>query len=140
MDSPRQIYKKKKIEKILINYYGNIDIAISIIKYLEDIKEIERKETLKYHIDRWDNIAGSYFLLTNSKYKRFSYILDDRHYIIKKDHNTKFYNITGLSYQIIDLIHELIKISYDNDWLLEDDKKYSKLANKIMIEMNQKCK
>ena len=136
MDTPRQRYKKKQIEKILINYYGNPDIANYIINILEDIKKSDREETLEYHINRWNNIAGSFFEVKNTNYKRFSYILDDKHYIIKKDHNTTFYNITGLSYQIIDLIHQLIKISDDSEWLEEDDKKYSKLASKIMIVMN----
>ena len=136
MYTPRQRYKKKQIEKILINYYGNPDIAKYIIKILEYIKDYEKNETLEYHMDRWNNIAGSFFEVKNSNYKRFSYILDDKHYIIKKDHNTTFYNITGLSYQIIDLIHELMKISDDSEWLEEYDKKYSKLASKIMIEMN----
>jgi hypothetical protein len=136
MDTPLQIKKNKEIEKILVNYYGNPDIAKYIIKILEYIKDYEKNETLEYHMDRWNNIAGSFFEVKNSNYKRFSYILDDKHYIIKKDHNTTFYNITGLSYQIIDLIHELMKISDDSEWLEEYDKKYSKLASKIMIEMN----
>ena len=136
MDTPRQRYKKKQIEKILINYYGNPDIAKYITNILEDIKKSDREETLEYHKDRWNNIAGSFFEVKNTNYQRFSYILDDKHYIIKKDHNTTFYNITGLSYQIIDLIHELIKISDDSEWLEEYDKKYSKLASKIMIVMN----
>jgi hypothetical protein len=136
MDTPLQIKKNKEIEKILVNYYGNPDIAKYIIKILEYIKEYEKNETLEYHMDRWNNIAGSFFEVKNSNYKRFSYILDDKHYIIKKDHNTTFYNITGLSYQIIDLIHELMKILHNKEWLEEDDKKYSILANKIMIEMN----
>ena len=136
MDTPRQRYKKKQIEKILINYYNNPDIAKYITNILEDTKKSDREETLEYHKDRWNNIAGSFFEVKNTNYQRFSYILDDKHYIIKKDHNTTFYNITGLSYQIIDLIHELIKISDDSEWLEEYDKKYSKLASKIIIVMN----
>tara|TARA_B100001094_G_scaffold332137_1_gene402953 strand:+ start:6757 stop:7170 length:414 start_codon:yes stop_codon:yes gene_type:complete len=137
MNTPLQIKKNKEIEKILVNYYGNPDIAKYIIKILEYIKEYEKNETLEYHMDRWNNITGSFFEVKNSNYKRFSYILDDKHYIIKKDHINKFYNNTGLSYQLIDLLQELIKISHDKEWLEEDDKKYSILANKIMIEMNK---
>ena len=68
------------------------------------------------------------------------HILNDKNYVIKKDHITKFYNITGISYQNYRLIQELIKRSHDKEWLLHDDKMYSLLANKIRIEMNQKCK
>tara|TARA_Y100001958_G_C21243553_1_gene572393 strand:+ start:3253 stop:3687 length:435 start_codon:yes stop_codon:yes gene_type:complete len=143
MDTPREKYKKKKIQKILISYYNNVDIALNIIKCLEDMEMVNKKETLEYHIDRWDNIAGSYFEVSNSNYKKFSQVLTTsigREYRIKKDHITKFYNITGISYQIIQLIQELIKRSHDKEWLLHDDKMYSLLANKIMIEMNRKCK
>lgn len=140
MDTPREKYKKKKIQKILISYYNNVDIALNIIKCLEDMEMFNRKKTLEYYVDRWDNIAGSFFEVSNNNYNKFSYILNDKNYVIKKDHITKFYNITGISYQIIELIQELIKRSHDKEWLLHDDKMYSKLANKIMIEMNQKCK
>ena len=140
MDTPRQRYKKKKIEKILTNYYNNVDIAINVIYFLEHLENNKRKETLDYYIDRWDNIAGSYFQVAHNNYKKFSYVLTTsigREYRIKKDHITTFYNITGISYQIIQLIQELIKRSHDEEWLLHDDEMYSKLADKIMIEMNK---
>lgn len=140
MDTPRQRYKKRKIKKILENYYDNIDIAEYIVKTLEKIEEIEKKETLEYHIDRWENIAGSYFEVINNNYNKFSYVLTTsigREYHIKKDHITKFFNITGVSYQIVELVHELIKRSHDEQWLLHDDEMYSKLADNIMLEMNK---
>lgn len=139
MDTPRQRYKKTKIKKILINYYDNTDIAEYIVKTLERIEETERTETLEYHIDRWNNIAGSYFEVISNNYNKFSYVLTTsigREYHIKKDHITKFFNITGVSYQIVELVKELIKRSHDEEWLLHDDEMYSKLADKIMIEMN----
>lgn len=134
MDTPRQRYKKKQIEKILINYYDNVDIAKYIIKSLEDIEESNRKETLKYHIDRWDDIAGSFFEVKTSNYNKFSYVLTTsigKEYFIKKDHIMTFFNITGISYQVIDIIHELVKRSHD----LEYDKLYNILTTKIMLEM-----
>tara|TARA_Y100001958_G_C21212221_1_gene537838 strand:+ start:510 stop:941 length:432 start_codon:yes stop_codon:yes gene_type:complete len=140
MNTPRQKYKKLKIKKILTNYYDNVDIAEYIVKTLEQMKDNERKETLEYHIDKWNNIAGSFFEVVNSNYNKFSYVLTTskgREYHIKKDHITKFFNITGISYQIVELVQELIKRSHDTEWLLHDDEMYSKLADKLMIEMNQ---
>ena len=140
MDTPRQRYKKTKIKKILINYYDNIDIAEYIVKTLERIQEAERIKTLEYHIDRWDNIVGSYFEVISNNYNKFSYVLTTsigREYHIKKDHITKFFDITGISYQIVELVQELIKRSHDEQWLLHDDEIYSKLADNIMREMNK---
>ena len=70
-------------------------------------------------------------------------------FIVKKDHNPIFYNLTGLSYQVVDLIHQLIKLHkvdiYDlrrftfiwnyKHWLERDDKLYSILSSKIMNAM-----
>lgn len=138
MDTPRQRYKKEKIEKILTSYYNNYDVAKRIIIELDLIDEIEKKETLEYHMDRWNNIAGSFFEVKNSNYNKFSYIFSTsigREYHIKKDHITTFFNITGISYQVVDIIHELIMRSHDLEWLEHDDKIYNELVIKLMQVM-----
>ena len=79
---------------------------------------------------------------------KYSLIWDYSTFIVKKDHNPIFYNLTGLSYQVVDLIHQLIKLHkvdiYDTDdtfiwnykhWLERDDKLYSILSSKIMNAM-----
>ena len=140
MNTPRQLYKKKKIEKILTNYYNNYDVAKMIIKRLEVIDEIEKKETLEYYMDRWNNIAGSFFEVKNSNYNKFSHVFSTsigREYHIKKDHIMTFFNITGISYQVVDIIHELITRSHDLEWLEHDDKLYNELLIKLMKMM--KC-
>ena len=68
-------------------------------------------------------------------------------YVIKSDHKPIFYNVTGVSYQVIELLHELIKLnkidtenSHIEDykyWLQHDDILYSSLASKIKIKMEQ---
>ena len=68
-------------------------------------------------------------------------------YIVKPDHRLNFFYMTGISYQILELIYELIRIknnTFYNDfindykkWLNLDDKLYSILSKKIMIEMNK---
>ena len=59
----------------------------------------------------------------------------------------KFFNLTGISYQIIDMLHQLILILNINDfditnlkknWLKNDDKLYSILSKKIMDKMKPK--
>jgi len=102
-------------------------------KIVEIKDEEEKKDALKYHYDRWVNIAGSHYILHDTHMGKFSIIHDETNYIVKKDHKPTFYNITGISYQVIELIHELIK-SINTDYLEYDDMLYSKLANLIMDE------
>jgi hypothetical protein len=55
--------------------------------------------------------------------------------------------MTGISYQVIELIYELIRINHENawdfdvvdkkEWLREDDKLYSELSKRIMTEMRR---
>lgn len=131
------------ILKELLNH--NLDVCKQIIK-----KKIyiEKEETLSYYYDRWENIAGSHYRLHDTHYGKFSYIFNDMEYIVKKDHKPIFYNLTGISYQVVELIHQLIKLKNDElientfikdykETLKQDDKLYCILADKIMIIMNE---
>ena len=66
--------------------------------------------------------------------------------IVKPDHLFTFYNLTGISYQVVDFIHELIKLKNTDalentfivdykEWLHDDDTLFSKLSKKIMLRM-----
>ena len=102
-------------------------------KIVEIKDEEEKKDALKYHYERWENIAGSHYILHDTHTGKFSIIHDETNYIVKKDHKPIFYNITGVSYQVVELLHELIRI-YNKEWLQYDDMLYSKLADLIMDE------
>ena len=102
-------------------------------KIVEIKDEEEKKDALKYHYERWENIAGSHYILHDTHTGKFSIIHDETNYIVKKDHKPIFYNITGVSYQVVELLHELIRI-YNKEWLQYDDMLYSKLAKLIMDE------
>ena len=102
-------------------------------KIVEIKDEEEKKDALKYHYERWENIAGSHYILHDTHVGKFSIIHDENNYIVKKDHKPIFYNITGISYQVVELIHELIRI-FNKEWLQYDDMLYSKLADLIMDE------
>ena len=125
--------------------HHNTDICKLII-HKKNI--IEAKETMDYYYDRWENIAGSHYRLHDTHDGKFSYIFNDMEYIVKKDHNPVFYNLTGVSYQVVELIHQLIKLKNDGlientfitdykEWIERDDKLFSFLANKIKIAMNE---
>jgi hypothetical protein len=69
-------------------------------------------------------------------------------YIVKKDHKPIFYELTGISYQVVELIHQLIKLKNEElientfitdykERLKQDDKLYRILADKIMISMKE---
>ena len=107
-------------------------------KILKLKKETEKKEIDEYYLERWENIAGVHYMLHDTHLGKFSHIWDETSYIIIKDHKSLFYDRTGISYQVIELIHELIKKSHDKEWFKYDDNLYSILANKIMIEMKRR--
>ena len=124
--------------------HHNVDVCKLII---HKKNTIENKETMDYYYDRWENIAGSHYRLHDTHDGQYSLIWDDSTYTVKRDHNPMFYNLTGISYQIIELLHELIKINrVDSEnsriedykyWLTYNDKLFSFLADKIRIAMNE---
>lgn len=137
--------KKDECIQLYLKYLIPIpEICNKIIKIKNDS---EKKDALNYHIDRWINIAGEFYYTRDNHTDKYSYIFDNSDYIIKVDHKLDFYQITGISYQIIELIHELIRINHENswdfeindkkEWLKYDDALFSNLANKIMIEMRR---
>ena len=138
-------YSLNRDEKIRLHLKEFIPIPEICNKIIKIKNDMENEETLKYHIDRWESIAGEHHFTRDTHYGKFSYIFDDSKYIVKRDHRIYFYEMTGISYQVLELIYELIRIlnenSYDEDfgdkkrWLRNDDKLYSELSKRIMIEM-----
>ena len=132
-----------------IRLYLKVFISIPEIcnKIIKLKNHMEKVDTLDYHIDRWVTIAGEHYYTKDNHYGKFSYVQDTSNYIIKRDHRLGFYQMTGISYQIVDLIHELIRINHEKawdfeiadkkDWIKYDDELYSNLSNKIMIEMRR---
>ena len=129
--------------------YGILRIFInepSICKYIMNHKkQLEDTEILEFHYKRWKDISSSYFMLRDSYEFRIAEAqrLAD---IVKPDHLFTFYNLTGISYQVVDFIHELIKLKNPDalentfivdykEWLHDDDTLFSTLSKKIMLEM-----
>ena len=129
--------------------YGILRIFInepSICKYIMDQKkQLEDTEILEFHSKRWKDISGSYFMLRDSYEFRIAEAqrLAD---VVKPDHLFTFYNLTGISYQVVDFIHELIKLKNPDalentfiadykECLHDDDTLFSTLSKQIMLEM-----
>ena len=129
--------------------YGILRIFInepSICKYIMNHKkQLEDTEILEFHSKRWKDISSSYFMLRDSYEFRIAEAqrLAD---IVKPDHLFTFYNLTGISYQVVDFIHELIKLKNPDalentfivdykEWLHDDDTLFSTLSKQIMLEM-----
>ena len=102
-------------------------------------------EINKYYKKKKKNIYKKHYHIHKHHEKKFSYILNSTKYVIKKDYDLSFYDRTGISYQIIELIHHLIKIKNEpliknnkeyKEWLNYDDKLYSQLSIKIMEKMS----
>ena len=118
------------------------ELCYKIIKIKNDS---ESEETYKYHLDRWIKLAGEHYYTRDNHFNKFSYVLDSEKYIIKPDHRMDFYKMTGISYQVLELIYELIRIKDEKswdfemddkiDWIKHDDKLYSELADRIMDRM-----
>lgn len=131
----------------IIRLYLKVFIPINEIcnEIIKIKNEEEKRETLEYHMNRWETIAGEYYYTRDNHTGKFSYVFDNTKYVIKPDHRMNFYKLTGVSYQVIELIHELIRILHENswdfeiddkaDWLKYDDALYSELSKRIMDEM-----
>jgi len=115
-------------------------------KILSFKNSMEEKDNQIYYDRLFENIVGSYFKCLEVRYPTYSYVLNDREYIAKKDKNDIFFEKTGISYQVRDLMINLISNYKDDtitedekkEWHKEDDLKYSKLANKIHKIMKSK--
>ena len=130
------------------NIYGILRIFInepSICKYIMNHKkQLEDIEIVEFHSKRWEDIAGSYFMLRDLYKDTFS--PSPHPYIVKPDHLFTFYNLTGISYQVVVFIHELIKLKNTDalentfivdykEWLNDDDTLFSELSEQIMLQM-----
>ena len=133
------------------NIYGTLRIFINEPSICKNImnhkKQLEDTEILEFHSKRWKDISGSHFMLRDSYEGNLSaaQILAD---IVKPDHLFTFYNLTGISYQVVDFIHELIKLKNPDalentfivdykEWLHDDDKLFSSLSKQIMSQMKE---
>jgi hypothetical protein len=128
--------------KELLNH--NLDICSSILKF--KLKK-EKRENQEYYDERYNKIAKEHYYLHKNHENKFSYIFNDESYIIKNDFKLDFFNYTGISYQIVELIHVLIKERkelvtdiYDEitgkSWSEYEDELYSILSEKITNQMN----
>ena len=123
-------------------------------KIIDEKEGIENNETITYHIDRWNHIIGAFYY-TKDNQSSYSLVYDQsstRHshiffstikppeYIIVNDYIKDFYNITNTSYQSWELLFELIKTyyTYGKHEAHQDDILYSKLSNKLNIQMKNK--
>jgi len=118
-----------------------------ILKIINNVNSLESRD---YHIERYE-IIKSLWLKSFSFNKRigkeiYSQVLDGHIYRCEADRKMYFYNYTGISYQVLDLVFELLntKSTVENEnipnkqikeWIKEDDKLYGILAKKIMEKM-----
>ena len=140
-------YSLKNDEKIRLYLKVFIPIPEICNKIIKLKNDKEYEETLKYYNDRWETIAGEHYFTRDNHYGKFSQVFDEYKYIVKRDHRMNFYQMTGISYQVVELIYELIRINHENswdfeidekkDWLRHDDALYSELSKRIMIEMRR---
>lgn len=113
--------RNKEIYYLLILKIGDPYLSKYIV---ELVNKIEKKEALDYHIERWQTISGKYFRSQElspftGSLNYYSYVLDSKDYIFEKDRIMEFYNETGISFQIRDLLLSVIKTKKDME--IDDD-------------------
>ena len=102
-----------------------------ICRYIINKKNnIEKEEALTYHKDIWNMSASIFFKAIQSQYPIITYKIDHKEYIMNTDIYYDYYIYTGYSYQVRDLLLDLIKIPNKKLRYL-DDKLNSTLAENI---------
>ena len=80
---------------------------------------IELKESMLYHIERWETISSKYFRSLEYDYNHpevagrsglDSYVIDDKYYIVKPDKLLDYYNETHSSYQVRHLLMDILSV------------------------------
>ena len=106
-------YSKKDIYIFLL-LSTKINEPNIINKIINNAKEMEDKETLTYHFERWETIAGSYFKCTErlpftGSCIIYSYVFNGEENIYERDRILDYYKETGVSFQIRGLLLDIIK-------------------------------
>ena len=127
------LMKDQKICLFLIQRLPIPDLCRLIINYKN---YLETQDNYIYHISLWENISSRFFISCETKFPTYSYILNGEHYIANKDRNLEYYNFTKISYQVRNMILELIKAP-GKEWRQGDDKMYGILSKKIIKEIKK---
>ena len=134
--------KKDIIKLILLEKIHEIDIVTYIV---ELCYKLEEKETIEYHIKRYNKIKELYdasterYMWGNVIIK--SYVIDNKKYVIDVDPCPHFYNYTFLSYQVRDFVLDLIQQrgdimdSEDKEDVNEADKHFSYISSNLKGKM-----
>ena len=155
--------KNKRIEYYLSHFIDEPEIC----KYIVDLKNImEEKEAYDYHYERWETHAGNYYKsIEYNQWKEmipYSYVhmsSKGNKFIVRKDRKLDYYLETGISFQVRDLLLNILSKSDEyfsyrtftnimkvrftidetsildkdiKEWRKEEDEIYSILAKKIM--------
>ena len=117
---------------LILNRKINIKEINQYIIFLKN--KIEKQETLQYHIYLYENISLKYNKCLKTKYPINSWVGDEKYYVTERDRDLEFFNYTGISFQVRDIILDLIKNENYNRRIY-DDKLYCILARKINEKM-----
>ncbi len=117
---------------LILNRLNSVQEINEYIIFLKN--KIEKKETLQYHIHLYENISLKFNECLKTKYPIYSWVGDGKYYFTKRDCNMKYFNYTGISFQVRDIILDLIK-NENYEWRIYDDKIYCILARKIYEKM-----
>ena len=140
-------YSLTKDEQISLLLSEFIPIPYIRYKILNYMNQFENKEALEYHNERYETISFKYFRsFERSPFTKnihcYSYILSSEKCFAIKDRCLEFYNETGISFQVRNLLMDILKCPVTQsdtilncslyEWRKDDDKLYCILAEEIM--------
>lgn len=144
----------EELYEILIIKLHDPYLSNFIITIKKEQEEKEKKDALDFHIKNWENISGKYFYsqelsaFTNVR-NIYSYVLDSKKLIFQRDRVMDFFKETGISFQVRELLLDVIstktKEFNDNEnisnlhkdvvvWRNYNDSIYGALSKKITNE------
>lgn len=106
----------------LISLYLSRLIPIDELRYkiIKLKNKKENKESLEYHIERWETISSKYFRSFEinqwNQRQPYSRVHDGKYFISFADKNMDYYNETGISFQVRDMILEIISYPTSAEW------------------------
>ena len=103
----------EELRRILIIKLNDPYLSDFIITIKKKQEEKEKKDALAFHIENWENISGKYFYsqelspFTNVR-NIYSYVLDNKKLIFQRDRVMDFFKETGISFQVRELLLDVI--------------------------------
>ena len=137
-------------EEIIMILSRKIYIPEIVYRIIQWKRKLEDKNTLNYHIERWETISSKYFRSLEKDYHGVvipqSYSIDSKYFVSNIDKCLEFYNETGISYQVRDLLLDILQCPMGSlftenimdctlfEWRQNIKEKNKKIINRFVLD------